>query len=200
MRRFSVLLVAATAAVLTVAGCGGSPEPPAVSDPEPTTSSTQAPEPTPAPTSAPPSPAVTTTGGPRNVISPKAIDPAVAAEAKSFVQTFIKTIDQASVTGKFDAIKKLYTDACTGCRSNVRTLERVYDDGGRIEGGSYTNPRLTVGDSSGGTVLIAVDSTIAAYKIFNAAGKVVQNEPAKADVSTFFVRKDSNGWRVVAWS
>ncbi|MBM7785807.1 hypothetical protein [Tenggerimyces flavus] len=171
-----------------------------MSDPEPTASSTQAPGPTAPPTSAPPSPAATSTGEPKNAISPNAVDPAVAAEATAFVRTFIKTIDQASLSGKFDAVKELYTDACADCRSTVRSLERIYSDGGRLEGGTYTNPRFTVGDSGRESILITVESTIAAYKVHNASGKVVQNEPAKPDVSNFFVSKSSAGWRVIAWT
>jgi hypothetical protein len=129
------------------------------------------------------------------------VDDALEAEVTAFVTSFMSAYDKAAVTGEFDAVEKLIAPSCGGCKQNLMFLKDIYEGGGRIEGGAYTNPRFRVIGGSAKSVSVRVESTIAAYKVFKKSGTVAESEPAKADLSIFIVGRSASGsWQVTSWS
>lgn len=123
------------------------------------------------------------------------------AEVKAFVTAFMAAYDKAAVTGDFAAVEKLQASTCGGCKQNLRFLKSIYDDGGRIEGGAYTNPKLRVLGGSEKSISVRAESTIAAYKVYKSSGQVAEEKPAKADLSIFIVGRTASGsWQITSWS
>lgn len=205
VRAVRAALAAAAIAAVTLAGCNGD-APEAGTVDEPTQSATTA-EPTAEPTTEEPTDPETTEseptedsdrveGGPVEVD-----DDDLKADAQAFVQSYLDAYDAASQTGDFDPVRAMQTDTCDRCKENVSWFVGLYDDGGRVEGGGFTEPKLSVEGSTADTVFVEVKSTIGAFEVFDSAGDVTQSSPAEPATSTFGIRKnDDDAWQVVSWA
>ncbi|MBM7785809.1 DUF6318 family protein [Tenggerimyces flavus] len=198
--RFSLGLAASVALACTLTACGGgSPEPPALDTPAPT-QSVSTPTPTPSatasakPTAAPTPTDVVETGGGGKV------DAATKAAAEAFVQNVLTALDKATTTGDFKDAQAVFDKSCTTCKDGIAYIQGIYAKNQKIVGGEYQDPRFSVVDSPVADVVVRVDSTVAAYKVVNAAGKTIGRAGAEPDISNFHLKKSGDTWHVVRWS
>ncbi len=201
--RFSVIATAASALLaLTLTACGGSPEPPPLDEPISTASASPLPTPTASP-SAPAdesTPAATPTAGKKQTAGSGALDEATKREAIGFVSGLLKALDEGGQTGNFTESLAMFDESCTTCKAGIAYAQSIYAQKHKLVGGRYTDPRYTVGGGTADDVTIQVKSKVSAYKIVDAAGKTVQDEPASDVILNLRIKKSSNGWHVVEWS
>ena len=117
MRRYVAMLVLS---VLLV-GCGGDPQP-----------------------AAPPAPATPTGTTPTPVAAPTMPEQATKntrAGAVEFVKYYVKLINHAQATGDTRALTDASDNACRACTRIIDSLDRLYRDGGHIEGGAWVTDR-----------------------------------------------------------
>jgi hypothetical protein len=122
-----------------------------------------------------------------------------SASATAFVKRFLAAHNDALATGDFSEVTAMSSDGCQGCQMAASYYSKLYDDGGRVEGGAFTKPTFEVEPQSDGTTIVKVTSTVSAYTIVTADG-TEQKFPSKRDVSTFTLTKGSDGeWQVASW-
>src|SRR5690606_25186193 len=129
------------------------------------------------------------------------VDAKTASEVKKFIQRFMKVSDKANATGDVAEATELATDDCSTCRDSDEFLKETYAEGGRVEGGLWEDPKITVrGKNEEGNVEVAVDARLTAFKVYDSSGKVTRSGAEKAAAEGFSVAKTSDGWRVVGWT
>jgi hypothetical protein len=170
---------------LALGACGGSPD-----DAEDTAAKDSKPRPS-------ASASAKTSASPSSAANVAADD---EAAAKKVVQRFLAAHDKAMADGDFSAVTAMSTDECANCRMSATYYAKLYEDGGKVEGGAFTEPRFKVSAKDDGSVVVEVASTVSAYEIVGADGSS-KDFPAKRNDSTFTLTKDVDGsWRVVAWT
>jgi hypothetical protein len=179
---------------LLVAGCGGPPEPKTIDPPKPPATEEPSAKQTPSPTPS------TATTRPGKEVGKGEVDTALAADAQAFVRDFMKTYDEAAVSGEFADVESMYADSCYGCKNYVSGLRKVYQSGARVEGGEFAQPKFKTVEASGNRAIFQVSSTISAYKIVSSSGEVIDSKPAESDSSSFVATRNSNGWQITAWN
>ncbi|MEQ4204973.1 DUF6318 family protein [Actinopolymorpha sp. B9G3] len=122
------------------------------------------------------------------------------AAAKRFVQTFLAAHDQAMADGDFSAVTAMSADECGNCQMSATYYSQLYEEGGKVEGGTFTKPTFNVSGRDDDSVVVEVKSTVSAYEIVSAAGSS-KKFPAKPNASTFTLKKDADGtWHVAGWT
>jgi hypothetical protein len=120
--------------------------------------------------------------------------------AKEFVQKFLAAHNQAMADGDFSAVTAMSDDACGNCQMSATYYSQLYEDGGKVVGGTFTKPRFEVSAKGDGSVVVKVKSSVSAYEIVSAAGSS-KKFPAKSSDSTFTLTKAAGGtWRVKEWT
>lgn len=134
-------------------------------------------------------------------LGPDEVDPDLATEAEVFVQDFLAKYDEAAGSGDFAPVTELYTETCGVCQNYVSSFRSVYEDGGRIEGGGFTDPSFTIVGGTADSVVIEVQSTIAPFEVIDADGETVDSSSAEPSTDQFRVQKDADGnWLVIGWT
>jgi hypothetical protein len=198
VRKRGVLVAAMAMAVLALAGCSDKgPEGTTIGGNE-TTSAEATPEGTPSPTASArsrPSPDETIT-----TQAPGKIDPETERSAKAFVMQYMTAYDQATLSGDLSKVQKLVKSSCTGCNEAFSFVRSVYDKGGKIVGGEFSNPKLSVQKAQDGTITVLVTSTVKPFKVLDKSGKTVGSGPAETSNSTFYLEKVGTGWVIRNWN
>ncbi|HEY6740523.1 MAG TPA: DUF6318 family protein [Actinopolymorphaceae bacterium] len=198
-----VQFVAAAAAALALAGCGGSPiEPTKLEKKEPTAEESTPPASSPSPS---PSEATGTTDEEKGTTR-ETLDAAAKAEIAQTVSTYLDTLDEAYRTGKTDAVEKLAHDKCAFCAQLAGYIDDVYAKGGRIEGSQAGEPQdVEVGDELfvlAGTVRQARYSAKVSWSegiTYHKSGKVADREPASVEKVRFTLEQAGDQWKVRSW-
>jgi hypothetical protein len=189
---------AATAAVgLTVilAGCGGSPEPKSLDRPSARSSATEeTKKSTPSASATPSSKAgKVITGGSGEV------DQATAAEVEAFIGDYLAAQNKATGNGDFSAVDAM-VKSCTVCAASKQYISGAYASGGKVEGGIFTKPKITVGGQRSDRITVTVDAVISAYKTTDGSGKVVDEGPAETVRYQYSVISAGEGWQIAEGS
>lgn len=117
------LLALLLALALGVLGACGGDDPPVADPPEPTGSSGSA------------SPSGTTTSSPSKTLSPS------LSREEAFVRDWVDVHNQMLATGDTSAFRELSTSDCASCATLAESIEKIYGDDGRVEGGRLVNFR-----------------------------------------------------------
>lgn len=134
-------------------------------------------------------------------LPPDQLDSDLTAEAEAFVEEFMAAYDEAAVSGDLAKVKEMYTEACGVCASHISDLTRIYDAGGRLEGGGYIDPALKVVGGSGDMVVIEVTSEIGDITVFDADGNAVNEIPSYTATEEFRVQRGADDqWQVIGWT
>ncbi|MGW5365020.1 TcaA NTF2-like domain-containing protein [Actinopolymorpha pittospori] len=200
-RGFRAVAVGAVAIGLLLAGCGpDAPEPTVLDTPEasepatsPSATPTTSPTPTPSVSTSPTSPGTIITGGSSDV------DDATKTEVQAFVADYLEAQNKATENGDFSAVDDMVQD-CGVCAASKQYVSGAYRAGGKVEGGIFTEPTITVGSQRSGRVTVTVNAVISAYKTTNGSGKVVDQGPAERQRYQYSVSKAQGGWRIVGGS
>lgn len=168
---------------------------------EPQTSPAATPTPTSTPTEPTTSPSASPTGAVVITSSPgEDVDPATALEVKTFISDYLRAQNQATRTGDFSTVDAMVTDTCQVCAASKRYITRAYQSGGKIEGGVFSEPTISVGKRRGDRILVTVKAVVTAYKTTDGSGKVVDRGPAAEETYQYQVRQVDGRWRVVGGS
>lgn len=124
-------------------------------------------------------------------------DDQTAAEVEAFMKGYLDAENEAIRDGDFSKVKPLIED-CQVCTASRKSIEEVYQNGGRIEGSLFTEPKIDVGRENKGTVTVTVVSTISAYKVIDDTGTVADQEPAKEQTFQYGVAKKGGEWKIVS--
>lgn len=212
VRGVRATLAAAAVVALTLSGCGDdAPQAGTVDDESTSASKTTTEEPTEDPTTEEPTEEPTEKptdsensnedGGVRQEGDGGEVEPGFAAEAEGFVTEFMAAYDEAALSGDFAAVDEMYADSCGVCKRYISSFRAIYQDGGRVEGGGFNNPKLTTVGSVDGAVMVEVESTIGAVEVIDADGETVDGSPAEPSKDLFRVEKDADGtWQVLGWT
>ncbi|MEQ4204974.1 hypothetical protein [Actinopolymorpha sp. B9G3] len=188
--------MAAVGLVLTIAGCGGSPEPKSLDKPSARTSATSDATKDPSPTaSASPS------GKSGKIITGGAgkVDPATAADVKAFIGDYLAAQNKATGDGDFSAVDAM-VESCTVCDASKQYISGAYSSGGKVEGGIFTKPEITVGGQRSDRIVVTVDAVISAYETTSGSGKVVDKGPAETVRYQYSVTNVGESWRIAEGS
>lgn len=209
VRGLRATLAAAAVVALTLSGCGDdAPQAGSVDDESTPASKTTTEEPTDDPTTEEPTDPETTESEPTekptggvDVEKGDIDDEELAAEAESFAQEFMNAYDEAAGSGDFSTVSEMHADSCGLCKRYISSFRSIYEDGGRVEGGGFTDPQFSIAGSTADSVFVRVQSTIAPYKVIDASGDTVDENPEQPSTDIFQVRQDADGgWQVVGWS
>lgn len=122
------------------------------------------------------------------------------AEAKEFVERFLSAHDKAMTDGDFSVVTAMSDDECGNCQMSATFYSKLYEDGGKVEGGTFTDPKYEVKGKDNGSVVVEVTSTVSAYEIVGADGST-KEFPAKDNDSTFTLKKNADGsWHIASWT
>ncbi|MGH3489914.1 MAG: DUF6318 family protein [Actinopolymorphaceae bacterium] len=172
---------------MALGACGGTPD-----DPEGATKDAR------------PRPSASASATASESPSPAAKGAEVAADdeaaAKKFVQRFLSAHDKAMTDGDFSAVTAMSADECGNCQMSATFYSKLYEDGGKVEGGTFTDPKYQVTGKDDGSVVVEVTSTVSAYEIVSADGST-KEFPAKDNDSTFTLTKSADGsWHIASWT
>lgn len=140
--RTGVLPSAALAAVLVVglvvglAGCEGEAKPSPLPDPSSSAAS---------PSSA--SPSASASAAPS---LPAAAKGRTAKSAEAFARHYIDLINYLGATGDSEPLAAVSAPSCSVCEAVIDEAQRVYGEGGRFEGGTWTSRRPSTALGSNG--------------------------------------------------
>lgn len=109
----------ALAAVLTLSACSSD-------DPEPKVA--------PTPSAATSSVATSPSTEPTN---PQAELPNSPAGARAFVRRWVDLVNEAQASGQTTQLEAASDERCTACSGILKEIRRIYDGGGRIDGGDW---------------------------------------------------------------
>ncbi|GAA5031304.1 TcaA NTF2-like domain-containing protein [Actinopolymorpha pittospori] len=198
-----VQAVAAGAAAigLLLAGCGpDAPEPTTLDTPEASEPATSPPAtPTTSPTSTPSASTSPTSRGTIITGGSSDVDDATKAEVKAFVADYLEAQNKATGNGDFSAVDDM-VQGCGVCAASKQYISGAYRSGGKVEGGIFTEPTITVGGQRSGGIYVTVNAVVSAYKTTNGSGKVVDQGPAERQRYQYSVGKVQGGWRIVGGS
>lgn len=201
MRGVRAVAAGAVAVSLLLAGCGpDAPEPTSLDTSERTAS------PSATPTTLPPTPTVSASTSPtstsRGTIitgGSSDVNDATKAEVKAFVSDYLEAQNKATGNGDFSAVDDM-VQGCGVCAASKQYISGAYRSGGKVEGGIFTDPTITVGGQRSGRIYVTVNAVISAYKTTDGSGKVVDQGPAERQRYQYSVGKVQGGWRIVGGS
>ena len=194
-RGLSAMVVAAVA-VLALSACSGSgPEgstltgdgetPTASASPSPTASRSSKPPVDPSPSKS----IVATGAGDR-------VDAQTAGEVRAFVTQYLNAQNKATGKGDFSTVDVMIK-SCGVCTKSKEYITGAYKSGGKVEGGIFTQPKITVGSRRGDQIFVTVQAVVSAYKTTNGAGKVVDSGNASDETYQYTVSKIGGRWWLV---
>ncbi|WP_115850780.1 DUF6318 family protein [Thermasporomyces composti] len=190
------VLVGAVAVAALTACDGGAVEPTALEEPQTSPVATSTPTPTEAAT-----PSASPTGATVITSSPgEEVDPATAVEVKAFISDYLRAQNEATRTGDFSTVDTMVTDTCQVCAASKQYITRAYQSGGKVEGGVFSNPTVTVGTRRGDRILVTVKAVVTAYTTTDGSGKVVDQGPAAEETYQYEVSQVDGRWRIVGGS
>lgn len=196
--RVALVGVVVTAA-LTACG-GGAPEPRSVHS----EGTAQTEDSTTSPTQTPDAPSPTPSVSSKSEVIVKEpsedVDPATAAEIEAFVDAYLTAQNEATGNGDFSTVDTMIEESCQVCVSSKQYITRAYGAGGKVEGGIFTEPTITVGKRRGDRILVTVKAVITAYKTTDGSGKVVDQGPAAEETYQYHVSQVDGRWRIVGGS
>lgn len=111
------------------------------------------------------------------------------------MQTYIKTYNAALKSGDTREHRRTFDKSCAACLQGAQTIEQVYDQGSRIEGGGYTMDDIQV--MTGSPFRMQARFRQAAAKILNGSGKLVKSYPATAPSYSIFKMTERSGSLVI---
>jgi len=124
------------------------------------------------------------------------------AGAKAFVEYFWEVVNYAQATGDTDAIRDLtVVESCSSCVRGARAIDKVYDKGGVVRGGTSHLSNFTTQVYSlpgGDQATVEYDIQVGATK-FDYPGSAKDNEdPATSGRNRLrLAAPPSAAWRVV---
>lgn len=126
-------LSAAVLAVALVVGFGYAATACAGDAPEPKTHPTR---------SASPTPSATAPTTPTAPVLPEKVKQRNKAGAEALVLHFLDALNYAGPSGDSAPLRRVYTEHCTRCEAISDAIDKVYANGGRIDGGLWVRPKL----------------------------------------------------------
>jgi hypothetical protein len=181
---------------VTIAGCGGSPEPKSIDKPSASTSAT---EDTTKKPSATASASPDSTSGKIITGAGAKVDPATAADVKAFMGDYLAAQNKATGNGDFSVVDAM-VKSCTVCDASKQYISGAYSSGGKVEGGIFTQPEIAVGSQRSGRITVTVDAVVSAYETTSGSGKVVDKGPAETVRYQYSVISDGESWRIAEGS
>jgi len=163
------LAAASCAALLTVAGCGGDPEPPG------TVPSKAAPS----PTSSSPSP------------TPQTIE----EEVEAFVRDYYAEFERAAQTNNTRRFMTLMTASCP-CYRAVRVIERFRKKGQSTRNAAIQLEMVRVHDVVNRSAQVEVKFVFSRYQVVDRQGRVVTTIPRRSNHFDLSVIEGADGWLV----
>lgn len=178
MRTRQLLLLLAVVAALVLTGCGDSADP-----------------------ASPPRASPTSTSSP-SVSAAPSLPPAAAAHTKAgaiaFVRHYIALFNRAQTSGDTSEMKSLAKPTCVSCRSVVSAIRRVYDHGGRAEGGNLTIQGAQAVPSTHGQTEVDITGKFGRSLIFEQGKSTPRVTKGGSVVATFYVRY-TDRWVIARW-
>lgn len=194
VRRIAMLAAVAVSALAVLTGCTDDPPEGRVLGGEEEQSSGTA------ETTSTPTPTPTTTSSPGRVVTdgPGEVEGSEEEQVKAFMRTYIREQNKATGNGDFSTVNTMI-EKCSVCEESQRYITGAYQSGGKVEGGRYTDPQITVDgkDEQTGDVFVTVKSVISAYKTTDGSGKVIDQGPAEELTYQYTVRKIDGKWQLV---
>jgi Family of unknown function (DUF6318) len=186
----SIRIALAACAVLAVAtSCTGDASPsPLPSPSSPAASASPSPTPTPTATASPKPPSPTLPALARQ-------DSTAGAEA--FARFWLTALDYAYKTGDTDSLRSV--GSCAGCIGQANGIDKIYDSGGRIEGGMVrVIETSTVRRVRGSAALVRVVYRQDRGRIIGADGNVT-SQAARPKLSLLFtLARQGGSWTTTA--
>lgn len=71
-------------------------------------------------------------------VMPGAAKEASEDGARAFVGYYWELVNYAQATGDVRRLRRVSGPRCDGCRSGIAGIDKLYRDGGRLEGGAYS--------------------------------------------------------------
>lgn len=184
-------VAAATAAMLTLAGCNGGDEDPTAT-PTATSSSTSSASPSGSPspsTSASPSPSA-------SVTLPSAARERSEKGAVEFAKNFVLEMNKADVSSDPSVISALSDPGCAFCADLVEVTNQNRAEGTRLDKLTMTIEDASVLDAQGSTFVVGLLVSDAAARRVDREGKVISTIPAAKFNAEADVRWADSGWRI----
>lgn len=125
------------------------------------------------------------------------VDEDTKAEVEQFVQEYLDAQNAATKDGDFSRVEP-FIENCQVCAESRAYIEGAYDDGGRVEGGLFTKPKIDASAERDGRVTVTVVSTISAYKTIDGSGTEVESGPAEDQTYQYSVAEKDGEWKLVA--
>jgi hypothetical protein len=180
-------------ALLTVfvAGCDeddGPTSPPSTDSPSVPESSSPATE-----TSTPPS----TAAGPVEPTLPSDAGANSRQGVEAFVRFYWDVVNYATKTGDIELLGQLHQPSCHTCDAGITGIDRVYQRGGRIVGGSYAVVRLQPVRSPSGQWAVVTHTRVGAQRAIG-AGNLNRTYPAGTDTWLIGIARVGGNWSIAS--
>lgn len=186
MQRTLIAALVMSSALLLV-GCEDEPEPTFEPTPSEATSSETATEPT---------DAETTDAGPVEPTLPDEAKEPTKAGAEAFVEYYWEVVSYAQKSGDVASLKELQTEYCEVCVGGTEAIERIYERGGHIEGGTYDLLDVSASEASGPEGSWFANARVrVGRQVVRGAGSLNETYPAGTDEYGIGLRFEDR-WRV----
>lgn len=193
VRRVATLAAVAVTALAVLTGCGDdSPEGTVLGDGKETAGTAQDEKTSkPTPTSSTPDRVISTKG-------PGEVEGSTDEQVKAFMRKYLEEQNKATGNGDFSTVDTMI-ETCSVCEESQRYITGAYESGGKVEGGIYTDPKITIDgkDEDTNDIFVTVKSVISAYKTTDGSGKVIDQGPAEELTYQYTVRKIDGKWQLV---
>lgn len=156
------------------------------------------PSPAPSTSSAAASPTPTATAtGPAAPVLPELASRKDAVGAKAFVKFYFAALTHAMKTGDTELMDKFAAKDCETCVGIAKKIRRIYDAGGRNDGGGWQIGRLQyMNDSTDALHHMIVSVTQPPQRLIDQTGKVRQQDPRTDFLFNVWASQGTNGWRL----
>lgn len=151
-----------------------------------------------------PAPAKTTTNATGSTEDPStstrspATNTGSKAAVKAFVRRFVTVDNHATRTGDYSRRDTMVdNDTCDDCRESKAYARRIYKHGGKIEGGLFTHPKITVTGGAHGRYFANLDTVLSAYTSHDGDGSVIDRAPDQHEIVHYTVTKRDGQWTIV---
>lgn len=119
------------------------------------------------------------------------------AAAKAFVRHYIELINYAMLTGDTSGLRALSSPVCSTCAAIVDRIDKVYGNGGHLEGAGWTPISLTiVATSDDAPRLVAAGIRIDRQIAYEGANSAPSESPKSRGNLDFYLAREPVGWRV----
>lgn len=183
-------MAVAVSVLVALGGCSGSDPEPAAFDGD-GGQSTQQPSPSPTPTQAPtPTPEsgpVTAEDMPRDQLK---------AEVDAFVGKFLDALDRAEKSGDTSHVRQMSDPACGPCHTPLQLIEKAYQDGNKIVGEGYGEPKIYFADHQavvGNQINVYVTVTQGAAEVVSPTGETLRTFDAATWTYSLVIERSSGG-------